>query len=1438
MTIQAIHVDETSNTLYLGGKHGDALLMGSYDLEVSHRLNWFNLFSAAVQNDVYQIISRKNQVNILVKSTNTDYKYMILALVDPFTGNILTSWQFSSTLDYDYFPGYRIIIDKSLNTYLIDSSDDTDIVKFSPYLGSFQQRFYDNLNAGGISFQSSAILYDDTKDQIFIASMSLFSQDYMIAQLNLNPISISRKQYPLLNPLGINDFVINQVLEFTDTEVLGCLMYNQDQGGGLIKNYVGYMRFNRATNSITKVVRESSGSLSATTYRRCAGINKMKNGQIRLFVTSKNMITLENGIGYYKIEDGIAQHQFFKYSTFENIDAQVMKAKYFKLKDGWFFSGQFILNSKQSGFVETIIDEYICFKLFTDQTLQGQQSFQDLITYTAISTTSVTYDTQNLNLIIQYLPFSGTSFYAHITQAIREAYPDTYYCDNYAGDISIFHTPSQKVADNVTIECVLFDKDVCSQVAQYKISECYDRFPLYFELRDYANNTNAYTTKKLFVPTYKLDISSVDFGKKVEIGQVYHVQVHAYVSIKGVQYRTNDFIDFYVTFTGCDDKVKFLQNMFIPSQQYFMGDGLKVFNMTPPIYSLPDCVQDIKYTFVSNKNIHNEFLDFKQKLYSFDLESKDINLVGKTISIDVTCKLTTLYNITSPKLIVGYRFAVSFLDPQLKNQAPYFSQKLQDQTCICTMTRTYILPSVLDKENDMYFIQSDVPPIVAQFAKFDYTTNVITITPQPQHEGKYLIKMKIIQVNNWSLFNDYSFTVTVVPYSDKMAEKFEKDQNKESAVANLKAKIQKISTAAIVTVVFEQEMDTPPSKSQLEILSNTLAIYLKSDYLGEIQLEFQLLSFKDDTLLLKLSFPFDRGLISQESQDEVEIVYVSEDSYYSKDFTHKIPLNYKISKAIIPQLSDEELDFLNQMAELMKWTLSSILGPSMVINLAMSQGLQSLWGMIKGLQLLTHLPLMNLNMPANLICFYSLINDIASFNLIPTDSFTDDLMEFDEDNDYALNNSFEFMGYQSVNSITNLGLLFYIILINLVIMILALFTSLILSATKYKQSSFSMYIKNKILFNQILRLQLEAQLELCLCSLLAVFNIQFNVSGEQISTVVAFISLIILLIQPFFAAIVVYIMKRDQKQNQSLSTIYEDYNLDSPLIVIFTFLSVGRRLIYTFVMIRLQYKPSFQIIAQMYLSILMLVLMFTIKPYKCQRQQRNEIINELAFLGTCYTFIPYSSAYKLESKFKFMIGWFQIGIVLLYVTISVAAILVSSIKNMIISIKTCKLKRRIAQYLAKIQSQKKKAKINSENGMKYNVTDSINDLNNNLSNTTLHNESTLNLTSTQKFLQNEKIYQKNLIGNQTGSKPYTLNSNNNRMNQIYKNQKVSMSQQKNLNFMPKKNSPVDLNISVDPLQNDNCSYWFDQPNNDIQLKTKSQTNGNNNFKNFRLNSQF
>jgi len=73
---------------------------------------------------------------------------------------------------------------------------------------------------------------------------------------------------------------------------------------------------------------------------------------------------------------------------------------------------------------------------------------------------------------------------------------------------------------------------------------------------------------------------------------------------------------------------------------------------------------------------------------------------------------------------------------------------------------------------------------------------------------------------------------------------------------------------------------------------------------------------------------------------------------------------------------------------------------------------------------------MSILFPSNVLYFFGLINDIASFNLIPTDDISHAILEFDEFTDYeTFNPYFELMNYSSMNSILNLGLLFYVMLI-------------------------------------------------------------------------------------------------------------------------------------------------------------------------------------------------------------------------------------------------------------------------------------------------------------------------------------------------------------------------------------------------------------------------
>ena len=62
-------------------------------------------------------------------------------------------------------------------------------------------------------------------------------------------------------------------------------------------------------------------------------------------------------------------------------------------------------------------------------------------------------------------------------------------------------------------------------------------------------------------------------------------------------------------------------------------------------------------------------------------------------------------------------------------------------------------------------------------------------------------------------------------------------------------------------------------------------------------------------------------------------------------------------------------------------TMLSLFSP----NLLLSTSINLLWGMINALQIIGSLSSFNLYIPANVIDFYGFINNIQTFNFIPTD---------------------------------------------------------------------------------------------------------------------------------------------------------------------------------------------------------------------------------------------------------------------------------------------------------------------------------------------------------------------------------------------------------------------------------------------------------------------
>ena len=59
--------------------------------------------------------------------------------------------------------------------------------------------------------------------------------------------------------------------------------------------------------------------------------------------------------------------------------------------------------------------------------------------------------------------------------------------------------------------------------------------------------------------------------------------------------------------------------------------------------------------------------------------------------------------------------------------------------------------------------------------------------------------------------------------------------------------------------------------------------------------------------------------------------------------------------------------------------------------------MQYLWGFINSLQIVIHMPLLDINFPANANYIFSMLISIVTLNLIPSDSILNKLFSFPEE---------------------------------------------------------------------------------------------------------------------------------------------------------------------------------------------------------------------------------------------------------------------------------------------------------------------------------------------------------------------------------------------------------------------------------------------------------
>ena len=154
-----------------------------------------------------------------------------------------------------------------------------------------------------------------------------------------------------------------------------------------------------------------------------------------------------------------------------------------------------------------------------------------------------------------------------------------------------------------------------------------------------------------------------------------------------------------------------------------------------------------------------------------------------------------------------------------------------------------------------------------------------------------------------------------------------------------------------------------------------------------------------------------------------------------------------------------------------------------------SASLAQLWGMINGLQIVTHLPFFNVKLPGNANLFNNNLMTIANFDIIDIGIVTELFFYFPDEEPYSLTLSRS--GYETKYLLLGLGFAAYTLAIYLaMVFVFVLLWPLSLCSKRVKKLTDK--LKEKLFWNTLIRLFIELYLDVLVYAIVNVKTVDWN----------------------------------------------------------------------------------------------------------------------------------------------------------------------------------------------------------------------------------------------------------------------------------------------------------------------------------------------------------
>ncbi|TNV87225.1 hypothetical protein FGO68_gene16327 [Halteria grandinella] len=345
--------------------------------------------------------------------------------------------------------------------------------------------------------------------------------------------------------------------------------------------------------------------------------------------------------------------------------------------------------------------------------------------------------------------------------------------------------------------------------------------------------------------------------------------------------------------------------------------------------------------------------------------------------------------------------------------------------------------------------------------------------------------------------------------------------------------------------------------------------------------------------------------------------------------------------------------------------------------------LNFMWGMLESLRKLTSLTIISIRLPPLTTIINRSLLQFSQVDILPTDKIEEYFIEFDDEGDSPLSQSFESAGFGSRNALRNLGSTFLYINLSFFYYSLIFALNLFVYAKGKLRNAMSKMTKN-LFWPYPLRMIIQQYFFYTLASLINLTQLSDKSSGEQLASIVSIALLVIVLGAPPLFTILLMNRHKITQFEERFVTLTEGMTEDGAYSVV---IELMQAMFTILIQIYLRETPAIQLTFIYFLSLLKQIYLVKMMRFLSFKDHSITLINELIISIYLLMFMFFTDANE-NTHIHHACDIILVAIAGVFALINIGSCFVSSAGPLLTKLKTILYTK--FQQRAKIQTYKDK----------------------------------------------------------------------------------------------------------------------------------------------------